>query len=711
MIKRSFTELIYACLAVAIVVLATPDLLDAQPIRGLMPQDLVNAMSPLTTPVGNSASVHLKRDGKISFSSGYYKMKDGGGYLWDLQNYGNVYRGSSYSYSGGMYCQVNGSNVQANNRSGWRNKAGDEIEIGPCNRNGLKVYRRIKVYKDRPLARWLDIFENPSASPIKVNVQMYTSTRYSVKQTTTDTGKTSFGAKDWAFRTVTSSSKAVPTLHMVTTKGAKLRPAVQIQSSQIYVRYNSLTVPAGKTVILCHFESQHRDASVHSKMMSKFPMYKVMKDLPSSVRTRIVNMKVGSSFGGVDLERLETSDNVLLKSDDPIVGTIRNKSFKLSTIIGQMDLKTDNLVGMAMGPKGNLRFAFTDGQVISGTAPGAKLQVMLNASGQLNVPLDKIAQWSYRISPDRPGEPKPLGPNLTLTTGDHLAIDTSQAYPKLKFRWACGTMDLDCKHLLEVVAASPGDNKFNAVFRNGTRISGSLVPSDPEGLGLGLGFDTKLGGPISVKSEQVVAVRLSADSSPHGTLTRTLLDGGDELFGELTDAVFVLTTSYGKVNVKVSQIKGITFKSGAPDQTSVKMWNGSTIKGKLNVDEIGFAVTQGDRWALPISKIKTITCPQALPPKAMRLKIQKLITQLGADNYKDRQAAAAALAAMGKGIVPLIKPQLSNDDPEIRQRIEDILEQLGYKSPSAPAVPSTPHIHRLHEEQWRQWGAQHGDHH
>jgi hypothetical protein len=169
----------------------------------------------------------------------------------------------------------------------------------------------------------------------------------------------------------------------------------------------------------------------------------------------------------------------------------------------------------------------------------------------------------------------------------------------------------------------------------------------------------------------------------------------------------VLTTSYGKVNVNVSQMKVITFKSGAPDQTSVQMWNGSAIKGKLNVDEIGFAVTQGDRWALPISKIKSITCPQAIPPKAMRLKIQKLITQLGAENYKDRQSAAAALAGMGKGIIPLIKPQLSNDDPEIRQRIEEILEQLGYKLPSAPEAPSTPNIHRLHEGQWLK-GAQHG---
>ncbi|MDP6637068.1 MAG: hypothetical protein QGG42_19380 [Phycisphaerae bacterium] len=709
MIKRSVTGIICSLLLVA-AAMTTPDQACAQPVnltisgRSYPPQPARSSNPSVAAhiPSGNPSSVHIKNNGAISFRSGYYKMKDGGGYMWDLQYYGSVYRGTPYAYSGGMYCHVNGSNVQANNSSGWRNKAGDEIEIGPCNRSGLKVSRRIKVYKDRPLARWLDIFENPGSAPITVNVQIYTRTNYSIRQTTTDTGQTKFGSKDWAFRTATSSSNGVPTLHMVTSKGAKLRPTVRVQSNTISVQYNGLTIPAGKTIILCHFESQHRDASVHSNMMSKFPMYKVMKDLPMAVRVRILNMKVGSSFGGVDLERLETSDNVLLKNDDPIVGEIRNESFKVSTIIGPIDLKPDNLVGMAMGPTGNLRFAMIDGQVISGTSAGTKLEVALGASGLLHIPLDKISQWSYRISPSRPGEPKPLGPNLTLATGDHLAIDTSNGYPKLTFRWACGAIDLDGKHLLEIVTTSPGSGKFNVVFLNGTRISGVFAPSVPEGLG----FDVKLGGAIRVKGEKIEAVRFGTDSSPDATLTNVVLSGGDKLFGELTDEMFVLTTSYGKVDVSVSQIKGVKFKAGSPDQTTVQMWNGSVIKGKLNVAEIGFAVTQGDRWALPIGKITSITCPQAIPPRAMRLKIEKLIAQLGAEGYQDRQSAATALVGMGKGIIPLIKPHLSNDDPEIRQRIEDVLEQLGYKSPSAPTV-TVPHVDHLHGGRW-QLGPQQG---
>ncbi|MDP7287416.1 MAG: hypothetical protein QGH94_05440 [Phycisphaerae bacterium] len=646
-------------------------------------------------PAGNPSDVHVKNHGSVSFRSGYHVMNDGGGNRWDLQYYGCVYRGTRYAYSGGMYCHINGSNVQANNSAGWRNKSGDEIEIGPCNRSGLKVYRRIRVYKDRPLARWLEIFENSGKTNVTVNVQFYTRTHYSIKKTLTSSGKSAFGAADWAFRTTTSSSNGVPLLHVVTSKGAKLRPSVQIQGSTIYVRYNGLVVPAGKTVILCHFESQSRSADVHSKMMAKFPMHSVMNDLPISVRSRILNMKVGSSFGGVELERLENADNVLLKNDDPIVGEIRNESFKLLTIAGPMELKPANVIGMASGPTGVLRFAMSDGQVISGTSPGTKLDVALDASGLLHIPLEKIAQWSYRISPQRPDESVRLGPSIVLTTGDHLALDNLDRLPRLAFQWACGRIDLDAEALQEISVTSPGSGKFNATFRNGTHISGKLISSDPAPDAEGLVFNVKTGGEIRIKPEQVAAVRLTDKTADDGTLTRVALSGGDKLFGELTDETFVMATSREKTRINVSQIKSIQFKSGSADQTTVKKWDGKVIKGKLNVDEIGFAVSQGDRWSLPIGKITSITCPQAIPPKAMRIKIKKLIAQLGAEDYKDRQAASKALVGMGKGIISLIKPHLTSDDPEIRQRIEDVLEQLGIKAPQAP-VPAPTGINTIH---------------
>jgi len=135
-----------------------------------------------------ASGLHIKRAKQISFQNGYYILNDGGGYRWDFQYYGNVYSGTNHAYSGGMYCQINGSNFQAQNHVGWTNKVGDEIEMGPINRNGLNVSRRVKVYKDRPMARWLEIFENPGAAPVTVQIAIYSCTNYTISQTTTSTG-------------------------------------------------------------------------------------------------------------------------------------------------------------------------------------------------------------------------------------------------------------------------------------------------------------------------------------------------------------------------------------------------------------------------------------------------------------------------------------------------------------------------------------------
>ena len=156
-------------------------------------------------PSGKKPGLHIKQASTVNFrSSSYHVMTDSGGGRWDIQKYGSVYRGTSYSYSGGMYLQVGGTNFQAPNYQGWKNKEG-ELELGPWGRNNLVIYRRIKAYKDHPLARWLDILENPTSAAIKVQVSIYTNVRYSVSQSKTNSGGRTFGAKDWAIWTKGSS--------------------------------------------------------------------------------------------------------------------------------------------------------------------------------------------------------------------------------------------------------------------------------------------------------------------------------------------------------------------------------------------------------------------------------------------------------------------------------------------------------------------------
>jgi hypothetical protein len=635
---------------------------------------------PVSAPGASSGTpkgrAHIKRSRQINFrNTSYHIMNDGGGYRWDVQYYGSVYRGTDYAYYGGaMYLRINGTNFQSPNYSGWVNKAGDEIELGPWNNKGLQIYRRIKVYKDRPMARWLDVFENPTSAPITLQVQIYSSHSYGITRTTTSSGGGVFGAKDTAFVIRNGRNNSPTTLHVVTSDRAKLRPQVQIASNQIYVKY-SLTIPAKKTVILCQFESQNRDASAHQKLMKKFPTRKLLKDLPGSVRAMIVNMNGGGGIGGVDLERSETSDSVLLKSGDPIFGSVKNSAFKVKTLLGELDLPAARIVGMAGGRGRNVRFVLLDGQVISGQLADKVLQVDLNGGGLLRIPYDKIAQWSYRVTAARPNDEKFGGAYVILRTGDRLGFDPKALDIKLLTRH--GLVDLDTEGLLELTMDNPGNAVHRAVFLNGSRLGGFLEPRK-------LRLKLKLGKTVEVSRDMIAQMRFSEEDLPDSTLTRVVLTNGDELFGTLTAGKFKLTTDYGEIEIDPSRVKSMKFRPEDLGRTIVGMWKGSILKGRLGQSQLGFAISPQTVLNIYAGQFVSIECPLPLPPKAARVEVEKLIAQLGAESYEDRQKASKKLLELGKSIMPLLQKHLANSDPEVRQRIEDIIEQFGGSTAPAP---------------------------
>ncbi len=634
-----------------------------------------------STTISSAApgGLHIKRAKAISFNSGYYILTDGGGYRWDFQYYGNVYSGTNYAYSGGMYCQINGSNFQAPGNTGWTNKAGDEIEMGPLSRNGLTVHRRVKVYKDMPMARWLEIFENPTSAPITVQIAMYTCTNYTIQQTVTSSGSAAFGEKDIGFRVRTQGNNSPPTMHIVTSKRAKIRPTVSIQSNQIYVRY-SLTVPAKKTVILCHFESQNRDAAAHDKMMKKFPTYKLLKDLPGSVRGMIVNMSAGGGIGGVDLDRSEMSDGIILKNGDPIFGVIKNPSFKINTLLGELDLPSDRIVGMAGGRGKTVRFVLLDGQVVSGQLLDPMVRLDLDGGGLLQIPVAKIAQWSYRVTGSKPNEEKFGGAYIVLRTGDRLRFDPKALEIKLLTRH--GLVALEAEQLYELTMDNPGNAVHRAVFLNGSRLGGLL---EPETLKLNL----SLGKTVTVSRDMVAQMRFAEEEKPDSTLTRVVLTNGDELFGGLTAGKFKLATDFGQIEIDPSRVQTMKFRPEDLGRTIVKLWKGSILKGRLGKSQLGFAITPKTVLNVYAGQFVSIECPLPLPPQAARTEVEKLVAQLGSESYENRQKASKTLIKMGKSIVPILKDHLQTGDPEVRQRIEDVMEQLG----SQGVQPTQPIIH------------------
>lgn len=87
--------------------------------------------------------------------------------------------------------------------------------------------------------------------------------------------------------------------------------------------------------------------------------------------------------------------------------------------------------------------------------------------------------------------------------------------------------------------------------------------------------------------------------------------------------------------------------------------------------------------AVSIPATQPAVTPTASSPMAQR--VEKLVEQLGNDNYAIREKATAELVALGKEILPLLD-QVKSDDPEVTSRIVQIHDQL---NPQPQPVNST----------------------
>ncbi len=638
------------------------------------------AAAQVAKPAG-PAGLHIPQTKRANFT---YQVNDGAGFRWDIQYYGSIGSGTNYAYSGGLYCQINGSNVTGNG-VGWVNKAGDEIEIGPYSRNNLRIYRRVKIYKDRGLARWLDIFENPTGAAVNVPVAIYSNTNYSITQTTTSSGAAAFGAKDWAFVTRTSGGNSPRVLHMVCDMRSKVRPSVQTQSSQIYVRWN-LTVPAKKTIILCYFESQAKTAAEHAKTMKSFRVSRALKDLPSSVRRLIVNWSAGG-FAGVDLDRSETADTVVISAGGgPKYGTIKNESFKLKTFFGPLTLPTSKIVGMVAGADENrtVRFALLDGQIVSAEMPADKILLELPTGGQLRVPMDRIAQWSFRVAPERPADGTFAGPYAMLRTGDRLAFDPASV--DLSFRTRHGTVKLDPKALLHVTLDNEGNAVHQAQFLNRSHVGGFLEPRK-------IAMKLRLGASMTVRRDLVAQLRFAEEDKPNTGLAYVALTNGDELYGELSGEAFEVVSEFGTIPVKPANLRTIAFSATKVGYAVLTLWDGTILRGQIGAKPMGFSITPGPTLRIHPVQFVNIICPDALPPDDIVATARKMIALLGSESYADRKKATEELVKLGVGIAPILQKRLREaTDPEVNQRIEEVLDRIGASTGAAGASVNHPQV-------------------
>jgi hypothetical protein len=635
--------------------------------------------------------LHLPRNKSINLQ-GYFTLQDGDGYTWRFQQYGNVYQGTNRAYSYGCYSQIDGSNIYSRNGQGWLSSDGREFEIGPHQINQIIGYRRVRVFKEEGLCRWLDIIHNPTSTDQTKQIQVYSSFTYGIGSLRTNTGGgASLGEKDFAFYTTPRHhGRGVPSvLHLVCGPNSDLKPSIQQSGSQLYVRYN-VTIPAGETVVLCYFESQNRSEKDIKKMMSGFKVNKYLRDLSPKVRKLIVNWNVGWGFEGMELARSAVADVAHLVNGDRVHGTVDNEQFTIRTFFGDVTLPADRVVGMqAVGAEDNAMLTLlTDGQVLCGPIPDQKLSVTLASGGTLQIPFHRMPEWSYQIDKTRPDEIPFAGPFLWLRTGDRLSFDPESV--DLSFRTRYGTIDLDPEALLSVTLDNSQNTLHRVTYLNGSQMGGFLQPGD---VAATLRIENT---PVTVSRNLVSHIEFAPEDKPDDSLSVASLTNGDELYGELDEEQIKLKTDYGTVPLKPGNIKIIGFSPRHLRRTMVVLWNGSVLRGQLMQDSIRFGIAGGPGLRLYPNQCMSIVRSQTMPHTEIMKRIETLVAQLGAESYADRKQATELLKKLGPGTVSLLERfKARSKDPEIRHRLESVLDTL--KSKSASVDSSTPSPEEVHE--------------
>jgi len=640
---------------------------------------LALACSPgvLAADAPGKAGLHIPRTRRVSFTA---YLHDGAGFRWDLQYQLNVGSGTNYAYGGGLYCRVHGSNVTSNGM-GWMNAAGDEIEIGPYNRNNCEIYRRCKVYRDQGLARWLDVFVNNTSSAMTLPVQIYTCTSGGIDRVVGSSGSSSFRKKDWAFITQHQAGRPA-LLHIVCGVNSKLRPNVRVSGNQIYCDY-SVTVPAKSAAVLCYFESQAHSVSELQKRLKQFRLRKALGDLPPAVRKLIANFQTASELEAIELERVGTADTVVLGNGDTIYGRIVNETFVLEAFYGTLELPAAQVVGVLSTPQRQdlVRAVLVGGQVLTGKLRGGALHFALPTGGEpLKIPFSRVKECSYQISKDKPAELAMTDPLILLRTGDRLAFDPDAL--ACTFRTRRGSVPLKGGELLEVRLDHREHGVHRATFLNGSKLAGML---EPERIALPL----KLGPKLDIPREMVRALRFAAETEEDPKLTRVKLTNEDELFGQILDEAYTIVTDFGVVEVKSENLLGMSFDRADPSRVVARLWDGSTLRGFIQADGVRFGIRPGPVLSLPVGHIRQLDIPDAMPPEDVVRRVEKYVATLSAASYKDREEAQEALIRMGRKIGPLLTKGLADSDPEVRQRITVILEKIGIEVPEGGDEPSS----------------------
>jgi hypothetical protein len=202
-------------------------------------------------------------------------LNDANRFLFDVQRSGALATGSGIYENGGLALSVNGVDYAGDSSARIEASRRQFAITQPAPMAGLVVTRRIYVPRGAYFARYLEVFDNPTAAPISVDVALTSRYVGGGVYATSSGDATATTADRWliiddtvdADPLTVADQQAVSAHVFAATTSAGPPDAVEVVTNagkpRLTERWNALTVPAGGRVTLMHFAVQqiHRDGA------------------------------------------------------------------------------------------------------------------------------------------------------------------------------------------------------------------------------------------------------------------------------------------------------------------------------------------------------------------------------------------------------------------------------------------------------------------
>jgi hypothetical protein len=606
-----------------------------------------------------------------------YQVGDGHGQSW------LVYQASTIQMQGNMpvYQQAGTVTISGQQPNGQQQAKLDE-KTNELIMDGLQVgqfafTRRILFNTDDGYARVIDVVKNTSGQDQQMSTQLTSYINFGVQssQTISDPKKNSVNL-GWV--ATCNAGQAKTALDVYAGPGAKLNPVIDSQQggNSVSATYN-YTIPAGKEIAIAHFHMVVNTQDQGVQWIKDMKPAKLFSDVPKDIRREIVNFRVsGGLLGDLEVLRGDAMDVVELRSGDKFNGTLVEASYKLDTFYGTIEIPVDKVVGIINAGQFKPRqlVVTADGQIFGGHLQKPTIDLELTSGQKTAIPLAQISRIGYRRRADEKDdsadEQTLQPPYMLLASGDRVGMAMPTAPIAVVTRY--GQLQLSPEVIASIIFNSDDSGVHTIELTDGSKFNGLCTATD---------FDVKLNTgqkdqmvkfPVAALN-RIVFVNRSDEKDEAAPALQLKKD--DTLTGVLQGDL-KLDTAFDTIALHAPEIRAIAHSKEGPADLSVTTWDGTVFSGQLQEQSVRCHLKSGIDVQIPIALVESYSNPSATVPPMIMEKIKSLVTDLNADDFKQRDDAEHQLVKLGAGVVPTLKAMREQQTPEAQQRIDSVVKQL-----------------------------------